>query len=75
MVSNIQRHVNEIKKLNEYLFEHPSTQAPNKEGLAHPMAEAQRLPQARLVKLVGIAPSSIGRLNAWHVTAFTQGND
>ena len=34
--------------MKEQTFD-PPTQAPNKEGLAHPMAEAQGIPQARLV--------------------------
>jgi hypothetical protein len=59
IVSNIHPHIKEIKQLNEHMFENPPTQAPNKEGLAHPMPEAQGLLQARLVKIKGTSNLTI----------------
>ena len=50
--------------MNKLIFETPSTPAPNKEGLAHPMDESQGLSQARLVTLQASSPQN----SSLHVT-------
>ena len=75
-----------LARSNVYLYrvKHPTAKAggfyavPRTEHTRHGLRGPLPGPFVRWqsqVKLVGIAPSSIGTLNIWYVTAFTQGND